>query len=69
MSVTFDFKIINSNVAGISQIIPQNEEAFEYMVAEAHLQTFTDGSAVLFDESVGDFISDAEWAHKCCEYV
>jgi len=69
MSVTFDFKIVDTDLAGISAIIPQNEEAYNYMVQEAHLQTFTDGSAVLFDDRVGDFVSDAEWSHLCCEFV
>ena len=69
MSVTFDFQIIDSNIAGISQVIAQNEDAFRYLVDEAHFTVFQDGSAALFDERVGDFISDAEQAHLCCEYV
>ena len=69
MSVSFDFKIVGTELAGISAIIPQNEEAYNYMVEEACLQTFQDGSAVLFDESVGDFISDAEWSHFSSELV
>ena len=66
---TFDFKIVDSNIAGIAQVLPQNEEAFNYLVEEAHMTVFKDGSAALFDDSVGDFISDAGHAHLCCEYV
>ena len=69
MSVTFDFQIIDSNIAGISQVIAQNEDAFRYLVDEAHFTVFQDGTAALFNERVGDFISDAEHAHLCCEYV
>ena len=69
MSVTFDFQIVGSNIAGISQIIAQNEDAFRYLVDEAHMTVFQDGTAALFDERVGDFISDAEQAQLCCEYV
>ena len=69
MSVTFDFQIVGSNIPGISQVIPQNEEAFSYLVDETLLTVFQDGSTALFDERVGDFISDAGHAHLCCEYV
>ena len=69
MSVTFDFQIVASNIRGVSQVIPQNEEAFSYLVDECHLTIFNDGTTALFDERVGDFISDAGHAHLCCEYV
>ena len=69
MSVTFDFRIVESNIDGISAVIPQNEEAFSYLIEEAHFTVFSDGSAALFDENVGDFISDAGHAQLCCEYV
>ena len=69
LATTFDFRIIDSNISGISQIVPQNEDAYNYLVEEAHLTTFKDGSAALFNESVGDFISDAGHAHMCCELV
>ena len=68
MSITFDFQIVGSNIPGISQVLPQNEDAFRYLVEEAHFTTFEDGSACLFDERVGDFISDAGHAHLCCSY-
>ena len=67
--ITFDFQIVDSNIAGISQIVPQNEEALTYLVEEAHFSTFADGTAALFNENVGDFISDASYAHLCCELV
>ena len=55
--------------AGISKVVPQNEDAFSYLVEETLLTVFQDGSTVLFDERLGDFISDAEHAHLCCAYV
>ena len=69
MAITFDFRIVASNIAGISQVVPQNEDAFSYLVDEAHFTVFSDGTAALFDERIGDFISDAGNAHLCCEYV
>ena len=67
--ISYDFTIVDTNISGISQIVPQNEDAYTYMVEEALLTTFSDGTAALFDESVGDFISDASHAHLCCELV
>ena len=69
MAITFDFTIVDTNVPGISQVLPQNEDAFRYLVDETYYSVFTDGSTVLFDEAVGDFISDASHAHLCCEMV
>ena len=69
MSVTYDFRITGSNVAGVSQIFPQTEEGYSYLVEETLLTVFKDGSSALFDERVGDFVSDAGHAHLCCELV
>ena len=63
MSVTFDFQIVESNIPGVSQVVAQNEDAFRYLVEEAHFTVFEDGTAALFDERVGDFISDAGHCH------
>jgi len=69
MSVTFDFQIVESNIPGISQVVAQNEDAYRYLVDEAHFTVFEDGSAALFDERIGDFISDAGHAQLCCNFV
>ena len=69
MSITYDFTIVSTNVDGISAVMPWNEEAYNWMTQEAHLSSFPDGSTVLFDDTVGDFISDASHAQLCCEYV
>ena len=69
MSISFDFKIVGSNISGISQIIPQHEDALNYLTEEVNYTVFNDGSAALWDERVGDFISDASHAHMCCELV
>ena len=69
MATTFDFTIVDSNIAGIRQVVPQNEDAFRYLLDETHLTIFQDGTTALFDERVGDFISDAGWAHLSCKMV
>ena len=69
MSVTYDFRITGSNIAGVSQIFPQTEEGYSYLVEETLLTVFKDGSSALFDERVGDFVSDAGHAHLCCELI
>ena len=69
MSVSFDFEILDTNVSGISSIMPQNEDAYNYLVEETHHSVFQDGSTVLFDERIGDFISDASHAHLTCQYA
>ena len=69
MSITFDFTIVPTRVDGISSVMPMNEDAYNWMVAEANLAPLPDGSTVLFDELVGDFVSDAGYAHMACELV
>ena len=69
MSVSFDFTIVATNIDGISAVMPWTEEGYTWMVDEAHLTSFPDGSTVLFDENVGDFISDAGHAHLAVELV
>jgi len=70
MSTSFDFTIISGTpINGISLVMPQNEDAYSYIVDELKYHVFEDGSAPLFTEAVGDFISDAEQAHMCCSYV
>ena len=56
-------------MSGISEVVPQNEDAFRYLVDETDYSIFADGSTVLFDERIGDFISDAGHAHLCCDLV
>lgn len=70
MSVNFDFEIIDrSGVAGISLIVARNEDAFRYLTDEVDMCIMEDGTAPLATEHVGDFISDAGWAHLSCEYA
>jgi len=69
LATSFDFEIIGSNIPGISQIIPQNEDAFSYLVEETSFTVFQDGTTALFNERIGDFISDASHAHLCCDYA
>ena len=68
MAITFDFTILDTEIAGMCKVVPQNEDALRYLTDETHYSVFQDGSTVLFDENVGDFISDAGYSHLCCEF-
>ena len=48
--------------------MPMNEEAYDYVSTECDYEALKDGSVPLFNETVGDFISDAESAHFSCNY-
>lgn len=70
MSTTFDFQIVaNTSIPGLSLVLPQNEDAYNYLTEEAELAVLADGTAPLFTDNVGDFISDAGWAHLSTSYV
>ena len=69
MATSFDFTIVKSSMSGISEVVPQNEDAFRYLVDETDFSVFADGTTVLFNERIGDFISDAGHKHLCCDLV
>ena len=70
MATTYDFTIVsNELINGLSLVMPMNEQAYSYITNELEYTTLKDGSAPVFNEVVGDFISDAEAAHLSCEYV
>jgi hypothetical protein len=65
-----DFKILAITEApGLALIYAQNEEAYQYLIDETNMQTFRDGSAPIYREEVGDWMSDAGWAHFDCAYL
>ena len=66
---TYDFQIFDTELAGVSLVCAQNEDAFRYLVDETEYSVFEDGTTPLFAERIGDFVSDAEHAHLCCEFV
>jgi len=68
MTVTFDFTVLSTPLDGIIRVMPNHEDAYNYLVEEAHLSTIADGSAPLFSDELGDFISDAGHAHLCVQY-
>ena len=69
MSISYDFQIIsNTAVPGLSLVMPMNEDAFSYLEDE-QMTILPNGSAPIDTDSVGDFISDAEWSHFCSAYV
>ena len=65
----FDFQIFDTELAGVSLVCAQNEDAFSYLADELNYHIMADGAAPLFSEVVGDFISDAGHAQLCCELV
>ena len=70
MSYNVDFQIITAtDVPGISLVVAQNEDAFSYLTEEEDMTCFADGSVPLATDKVGDFISDAEWAHMSSALV
>jgi len=70
MNPVYDFTIISGQpIKGVSLVVSNNEDAFSYITEELNYHVLSDGSAPLFIEAVGDFISDAEEAHLSCQYV
>ena len=70
MSFNYDFTVISETpINGISLVMAQTEEAFNYIVDELEYTTLSDGSCPLFTDKVGDFISDAESAHLSTSYI
>ena len=68
--VTYDFQIVsNTPVEGVALVMAQNEDAWRYISDELEYHTLSDGSAPLFSEAVGDFISDAEHSQLTCSYI
>ena len=70
MSISFDFQLVhNTQVPGISLVMPMNEEAFDYMVDEADLQPLNNGCAVIATHKLPDLLDDIEQAHMCATLV
>nr|BDD47427.1 hypothetical protein 5 [Pelagibacteraceae bacterium] len=66
---TVDFKILAITEApGLALIYPQNEDAYVYLTEEANMTTLNNGAAPIERERVGDWMSDAGWAHFDCAY-
>ena len=68
LATTVDFQIVKSNISGVSQVVPQNEDAYNYLVEETQMTVFQDGTTALFDERIADFVSDAGWCHLSCDW-
>ena len=69
MRVTYDFQIVADEIPNVCLIYAKNEEAYNYLVDEAELTVLDNGSAPIYTNRVGDFISDSSYAHLCCEYI
>ena len=59
MATTFDFTIVDTTLPGVSQVVPQNEDAFSYLVEETQLTVFQDGSTVLFDDDFNVLVTSS----------
>jgi hypothetical protein len=69
MSTSVDFKIIsNTAVSGIALVYAMNESAYNYLCDE-DISVMDNGAAPIDTDIVGDFISDAGWAHLDTELV
>ena len=70
MSITYDFAIISDTpVSGIALVQAQNEDAWNYIHDELGFETLSDGSAPVWKDTVGDFISNACCAQLSCTYI
>ena len=70
MAVTTDFQIISNTASpGLSLVMPLNEDAYNYLTEESGHAVLANGSAQIFTDNVGDFISDAGWAHLSTSIV
>ena len=69
-SLSYDFTIVSdTRMPGLSLIMAQHEEAYEYLADELGYDLLPNGDCPVFQSAVGDFISDAEHAHFYCEYI
>lgn len=67
---TVDFRIVAITEApGLALIYPQNEDAYQYLTEETNMTTLNDGAAPIDRSRLGDWISDAGWAHFDCAYA
>ena len=70
MATSFDFKVISdTKFEGLSLIVANSEQAFNYLTEECKYLHLSDGTVPIFPDFVGDFINDAEHAHLSTEYV
>jgi hypothetical protein len=70
MTTTYDFTIItNTDVAGMSLVVAQNEDAFSYITQEEEYGYFQDGSVPLSTDRISRFIVDAEQAQLSAALV
>ncbi len=69
MKTTFDFTIDSDTfLPDVVLVHAQNEDAYNYLADELDMRVLTDGSCPLRKEAVGDFISDAGYAHFAVQY-
>ena len=70
MATSFDFQIISDTlVPGISLVIAQNEDAFNYLTDEEDYSYLQDGSVPIVNDVLNTFVSDAERAQLSTRFV
>lgn len=70
MATTFDFQIISDTlVPGISLVVAQNEDAFNYLTDEEDYSYLQDGSVPIVNDVLHTFVSDAERAQLSTRFV
>jgi hypothetical protein len=68
MSVSFDFTLVSSGVRGMSLVMSQNEQAYDFLSDELDMMTISDGSAPLDNNRLSSFAQLAESAHLACDF-
>jgi hypothetical protein len=69
MTINYDFTLISSGVPGMSLVMSQNEDAFEFITGEADYFTISNGAAPLDNNQLSDFVHLAERAHMACDFA
>ena len=67
MTPTADFQLISSTqVPDMTIVMPMNLDAYSYLIDEAEMETYLDGSTSVKTASLDAFTAEAEKAHLCC---
>ncbi len=67
MTPTADFQLISSTqVPDMTIVMPMNLDAYSYLIDEAEMETYLDGSTSVKTKHLDAFTADAEKAHLWC---
>ena len=68
MAITYDFTLLSSGVPGMSLVMSNNEEAYDFLTGEMDMMTISNGSAPLDNNRLSTFAESAENAHLACDF-